>query len=384
MTGIKKTTEKNLMLFCGRAHPQLAEEVTQILGTELVPTPGLRVRQLRDLRALRGVGPRLRRVRAAEPHRADQRVDHGAPDHGRRAQARLGEADHGGDAVLRLRAPGQEAPRPRADLGPADGRPVQDRRRRPADRGRPARRPDPGLLRRPGRPPDGAADPGRLRQGEVRRPAAGRGLAGRRPDQGRRALVGPPRRRTPGLHPQDPRHRPPQRDRRQPGRRRRQGPDLRAGRRHDRHRRHHREGGGGADEGRRRGRDHRRDPRDPLRPRRRPAQELTGLRDRRHQHAAAGPGVRVRQAHRASRSPRWSPARSARSSRTARSPRCSTGMPDLMAIAAPRGRETGPARPRREARLGSRPRCGSPYSLVVASSLEATRPLPVVSDPGGG
>ena len=43
---------------------------------------------------------------------------------------------------------------------------------------------------------------------------------GRRPDQGRRALVGPPRRRTPGLHPQDPPHRPAQRGRRQPGRRR--------------------------------------------------------------------------------------------------------------------------------------------------------------------
>ena len=38
MTGYKKTTEKNLMVFSGRAHPRLAEEVTEILGTELVPT----------------------------------------------------------------------------------------------------------------------------------------------------------------------------------------------------------------------------------------------------------------------------------------------------------------------------------------------------------
>ena len=38
MTGIQKTTEKNLMLFSGRAHPELAEEVTRILGIELVPT----------------------------------------------------------------------------------------------------------------------------------------------------------------------------------------------------------------------------------------------------------------------------------------------------------------------------------------------------------
>lgn len=38
MTGMKKTTEKNLMVFSGRAHPVLAEEVATLLGTELVPT----------------------------------------------------------------------------------------------------------------------------------------------------------------------------------------------------------------------------------------------------------------------------------------------------------------------------------------------------------
>jgi ribose-phosphate pyrophosphokinase len=38
VTGYKKTTEKNLMVFSGRAHPQLALEVTDLLGTELVPT----------------------------------------------------------------------------------------------------------------------------------------------------------------------------------------------------------------------------------------------------------------------------------------------------------------------------------------------------------
>ncbi|MEO5982911.1 MAG: ribose-phosphate diphosphokinase [Pedococcus sp.] len=38
MTGILKTTEKNLMVFTGRAHPGLAEEVARMLGTELVPT----------------------------------------------------------------------------------------------------------------------------------------------------------------------------------------------------------------------------------------------------------------------------------------------------------------------------------------------------------
>ncbi len=38
MTGITKMTQKNLMVFSGRAHPTLADEVAAELGTELVPT----------------------------------------------------------------------------------------------------------------------------------------------------------------------------------------------------------------------------------------------------------------------------------------------------------------------------------------------------------
>ncbi|HEX5561565.1 MAG TPA: ribose-phosphate diphosphokinase [Nocardioidaceae bacterium] len=38
MSGLKRTTEKNLMVFTGRAHPGLAEEVSQLLGSGLVPT----------------------------------------------------------------------------------------------------------------------------------------------------------------------------------------------------------------------------------------------------------------------------------------------------------------------------------------------------------
>src|SRR5213083_3072405 len=38
MTGMKRTTEKNLMLFTGRAHPHLAEEIAELLETDLVPT----------------------------------------------------------------------------------------------------------------------------------------------------------------------------------------------------------------------------------------------------------------------------------------------------------------------------------------------------------
>ncbi|KRA38477.1 MULTISPECIES: ribose-phosphate diphosphokinase [unclassified Nocardioides] len=38
MSGLKKATEKNLMLFSGRAHPELADQVAEILGQKLVPT----------------------------------------------------------------------------------------------------------------------------------------------------------------------------------------------------------------------------------------------------------------------------------------------------------------------------------------------------------
>ena len=38
MSGMKRTTEKNLMVFSGRAHPELAEQVAELLGAGLVPT----------------------------------------------------------------------------------------------------------------------------------------------------------------------------------------------------------------------------------------------------------------------------------------------------------------------------------------------------------
>jgi ribose-phosphate pyrophosphokinase len=38
VSGLKRTTEKNLMVFSGRAHPGLAEEVVSMLGIGLVPT----------------------------------------------------------------------------------------------------------------------------------------------------------------------------------------------------------------------------------------------------------------------------------------------------------------------------------------------------------
>jgi ribose-phosphate pyrophosphokinase len=38
VTGMKRTTQKNLMLFSGRAHPELAREVAELLEVDLVPT----------------------------------------------------------------------------------------------------------------------------------------------------------------------------------------------------------------------------------------------------------------------------------------------------------------------------------------------------------
>jgi ribose-phosphate pyrophosphokinase len=38
VNGLKRTTEKNLMVFSGRAHPELSEEVAELLDIALVPT----------------------------------------------------------------------------------------------------------------------------------------------------------------------------------------------------------------------------------------------------------------------------------------------------------------------------------------------------------
>ena len=38
MSGLKRPTEKHLMLFSGRAHPELADEIAQLMNVELVPT----------------------------------------------------------------------------------------------------------------------------------------------------------------------------------------------------------------------------------------------------------------------------------------------------------------------------------------------------------
>ena len=137
--------------------------------------------------------------------RSHQRLDHGAADHDRRRLPGVGQADHRRVPVLRLRPPGPQGRGSRADHGPPDRRHVQGRRRQADGLDRPALRPDPGLLRGPGRPPHGDAG-----ARAVRAPAGadspGDRVARRGPDQGRRAHGPAPRRlrRRPGLHLQAP------------------------------------------------------------------------------------------------------------------------------------------------------------------------------------
>ena len=41
MTGVKKPNEKHLMLFSGRAYPELAQEVADLMQVQIVPTRAL-------------------------------------------------------------------------------------------------------------------------------------------------------------------------------------------------------------------------------------------------------------------------------------------------------------------------------------------------------
>ena len=187
--------KRKLQLLSGRTHPALAEEIAAHLGVELgEPQPG-RLRQRRDPAPLRGVGPGRRRVHHPVPlphaRPVGQRLAHGAVAHDRRRQAGVGQAHHRGVPLLRLLPPGPQVQGSRADHRPPGLGLLLRRRRRPDHVGRPALRADPGLLRRPGRPPDGgpAARPTtcattprrRLRHGGPRhRPHQG-GRAGRPP-----------------------------------------------------------------------------------------------------------------------------------------------------------------------------------------------------------
>ncbi len=203
MSGMKRTTEKNLMVFSGRAHPELAQEVAKQLGSGLVPTQAYEFANseiyVRYEESVRGcdafviqshtapinewIMEHLIMVDALKRASA-KRITVVQPFYGYARQ----DKKHRGREPISARL--------MADLfktAGADRLIVVDLH---ADQIQ-------GFFDGPGRPPDGAADPRRLRPREVRRPADGGRLARRRPDQGRRALVGEARRGSPGLHPQD-------------------------------------------------------------------------------------------------------------------------------------------------------------------------------------
>ena len=151
MSAIETTGSKRLVLVSGRATLRSPSRSPRSSG----PTRADRrahLRERRDLRPLRRERPRLRRVRDPVAHRADQRVAHGAAHHDRCAERA---------SAKRITVVARSTPTPgrtrraaaRAHLGSTGRRPLQGRRRRPHHVDRPARRADPGLLRRPRRPP---------------------------------------------------------------------------------------------------------------------------------------------------------------------------------------------------------------------------------------
>ena len=242
MTGTTAASEKKMMLFSGRAFPELGEEIAGCLGID--PTPSrlydfangeIFVRYLESVRGCdafvvqshtapinQWIMEHLIMVDALKRASA-KRITVVAPFFG---YARQDKKSRGREPI---------SARLMADLFLTAGR-------RPADGRRPAHGPDPGLLRRAGRPPVRAAHPGLVPGGQAGRRERHRGGAGRRPGAGLRALDRPAGLPA-GHHPQAPRP-----GRGQPGqgaRGRRPGgrADLHRGGRHDRHRGHHRERG---------------------------------------------------------------------------------------------------------------------------------------------
>ena len=170
----------NLMVFTGNANPKLAQKVAKQLNVQLGKAS---VSKFSDGEVMVELLENVRGkdvLRAAVDLRADERPPDGIDDHGRRAAALERGADHRGDAVLRLRAPGPPAAeRAGGDLGEGGGEHADGGRREPGADDGPARRPDPGVLRHPGGQRLRDADPaGRPVEARVQEP--GGGVAGRR------------------------------------------------------------------------------------------------------------------------------------------------------------------------------------------------------------
>ena len=197
----------NTVLFTGNANPALAQEIATHLGVELGKAKVGRFSDGEvDVEIQQNV--RARDVFVVQPTCAPTNENlMELLHHGRCAQARLGAPHHRGDPVLRLRPPGPPpALDARADQRQGRRQPARGRRRRAAADDGPARRPDPGLLRHPGRQHlrlAGAAV--RPAEQALRRP---RGRLARRRRRGARPRAGQAARLRPGDHRQAPRRRP--------------------------------------------------------------------------------------------------------------------------------------------------------------------------------
>ena len=243
---MERVTKKRMPLYSGRTHLALAEEIADHLGVELGDANLVEFANGEIRPPLQESDPRHRRLHHADALGCDGRSINDSImeqlimiDAAYRASAKRITAvcPFYGYARQDRKADGS-----RADHRPAGRRHVQGRRRQAHGQRRPALRPDPGLLRRPRRPPHGACpcSSDYMREHAERR--RGHRVARRRPGESGRALRPAPRRpdadlafinkrRPKGVD---------QRGRGQGGHRRRRGPALRHHRRHDRHRRHHR------------------------------------------------------------------------------------------------------------------------------------------------
>ncbi len=240
---IPLTPQKRLMVFSGRSHPALAERIAERLGVDLGEIELKTFAERRDVRryceSIRGADVFL--VQTGLPTGRPASDGAAADDPGR--EARLREADHGGDPLVPVLAAGPQGEAARADLRATRRRHAPAVGRRPAPDDGPACRPDPGVLHDPRRPHDRAAavrPPFPRPRLQRRRRRLGR--AGRWARQGRRSLRRDARGRVRD-HAQDAAGSRPGRRHRGDGPRARQG--LHRRRRRDDHRRDaHRRGAG--------------------------------------------------------------------------------------------------------------------------------------------
>ena len=186
---IPLTPQKRLMVFSGRSHPALAERIGERLGVDLGEIELKTFANGETYCPLRRVDPRRRRLPRPDRVSTGRPASDGAAADDPGREARLGEADHRGDPVVPVLAPGSQGEAARADLRATRRRHAPAVGRRPAPDDGPPCRPDPGVLHDPGRPHDRAAalrPP--LPRPRLQRRRHRLGRAGRRPCEGRRPL----------------------------------------------------------------------------------------------------------------------------------------------------------------------------------------------------